>query len=99
MKTNKPATPAVPAALPPAMPPAAVKVAEAVGVTRTGGGYKVGVFKWSDGKFGASVEVHYPFNDAESVNHTADKANALADDMLGQINNILCRRFGGGTNN
>lgn len=96
MKTRKAETPA---ALPPAMPPGAEKVTEVVGVVRTGGGYKVGVFKWSDGKFGASVEVHYPFNESESVVQTAEKGNALADTMLGQINDILCRRFGGGTNN
>lgn len=57
------------------------------------GMYTVKVFKWSDGKFGGTVEAGFPFEDGKTKEQTASEANNYACEMLRDLNETLARAF------
>jgi len=58
------------------------------------GFYEAKVFKWSDGKFGASAGTVFPFSPHEAREVTGAKANDFAAKLLSQLTTLMVAQFG-----
>jgi len=57
------------------------------------GTYRVSVFKWSDGKFGGTVDATFPFEPGKTPEQTAEQANNYACEMLRGLHESLAKAF------